>query len=114
VLAACSSEAPPPAAACPMPPSRACPSPPAAPPSYKTDVRPILEAYCAPCHFPGGTAVASSPSNDYTTYATGRGKYSAFPGVLLQCLMPLNDAGALPLADKQTLVEWASCGSPNN
>src|SRR5262245_66643770 len=66
----------PPGAAPPTPPfaqsSNAVPaSPPAddspAPVTFESDVRPILEARCTPCHFEGGKMYAKLPFDDPAT-----------------------------------------------
>jgi len=36
-------------------------TPPAAPADFAHSVRPILEAHCQPCHFPGGKMYARLP-----------------------------------------------------
>jgi hypothetical protein len=88
--------------------SAACPTP---PPSWKTDVQPIITTYCVSCHSPGGQA----PSQfDYTTFAGVHQNSTEILTQVIQCLMPQPGASPMPAADRQTLVGWAACGAPNN
>lgn len=38
--------------------------------SYKTDVQPLLESRCMPCHFPGGKVYAKLPFDKPQTVVT--------------------------------------------
>jgi hypothetical protein len=89
-----------------------CPSPSAdggAPPSYKTDVQPILASRCYECHGPGGIEFSSYNLTTYHGVVT-----LDVVGQLSECLMPLADAGQPTPAERQTLFEWIACGEPNN
>lgn len=112
VFVACSN-APPPAAgsdACPSV-SQNCPSP---PPSWATDVQPLIQRYCVGCHSPGGTGQA----NDLTTYANVHERSTEVLVQVYTCLMPNVDASPPPAplsqAQRQIIVAWAECGAPNN
>lgn len=91
-----------------------CPSP---PPSWKSDVAPLLEAYCLQCHGAGAIASARFP---LSTYADVKQHATQSWEQVYTCLMPNGDASPPPLAyptlaQRQTLVTWASvCGAPNN
>jgi hypothetical protein len=89
-----------------------CPSPSAdggGPPSYQTDVQPILANRCYGCHGPGGIEVSSI---NLTTY---HGVISNdVVAQLSECFMPPPDAGQPTPAERQTLFEWIACGEPNN
>ncbi len=117
-LAACSSSsssnapAPPP---CPTDlTTDTCPTP---PPSWKTDVQPLVEAYCLPCHGNGGPAFAQVPLATYQDVFDNRTR--AWEQIY-QCLMPNMDASlpamSFPTAEqRQTMITWLDpCGAPNN
>ncbi len=120
----------------------ACPSP---EPSYQADVLPILESSCLLCHTPmlsdggvfdggcfadGGAGDAgycvtigptypnpqySSPYN-FSTYQLQNQNKGIIFTQLQKCLMPNQDAGAVPLdeAQRETLMDWLVCGAPDN
>jgi hypothetical protein len=83
-----------------------CPSP---PPSYKTDVQPIIQSHCYACHGPGGIEVSKF---DLTTYqGVAENDVS---GEIGGCFMP-PPGNEQPTADeRQTLLDWVACGQPNN
>lgn len=89
-----------------------CPS---TPPSWKTDVQPIINGYCATggCHVPGG--ISPFP---YTTYADVQMHAARMIVQLQRCYMPPSDASLpakpLPDAERQTLMHWLNCGAPDN
>jgi hypothetical protein len=90
-----------------------CPSP---PPSWTTDVQPLVEKYCVTCHEPGGVGISSA---NLTTYADVFKNRTEMLTQVYQCLMPNVDASvpppALPTAaERQTLVQWVVCGAPQN
>lgn len=82
-------------------------------PSYATDIAPLTQRTCLPCHSKG--AVASD--RDLTTYKNlTRLETTAFIQVN-ECLMPPADAGpdvAMTPAERTELLQWFVCGSPNN
>jgi hypothetical protein len=82
---------------------------PATPPSYKTEVQPILASRCYGCHGPGGVEY---PSKDLSTY-TGASR-NDIVGQVSVCAMPPPDAGQLTLEERTTLLQWIECGKPNN
>ena len=91
---------------CPMV-SSTCPSP---PPSYATDVAPIIQQECASCHSPTGV----EPNRPYQTYADVK---KVQIDILLQvrdCKMPLPGVPALSDAQRATLLGWLYCDGPNN
>jgi hypothetical protein len=108
-FAGCSAASADPAApSCPTMPT-SCPSP---PPSWKTDVDPLIEKYCFGCHGPGG--VETSKEN-FTTYQGVATKHIDVAFQLGDCAMPLADAGQPTDAERATIFVWASfCGAPNN
>jgi hypothetical protein len=103
-----SSDDPPAQASCPDLSAVTCP---ATPPSYKTDVQPILQNRCYGCHGPGGVEVASVNLTDYADVQRLRGD------VVFQittCVMPPADAGQPTAAERTTVDEWVQCNAPNN
>jgi hypothetical protein len=91
-----------------------CPSP---PPSWKTDVQPLFEAYCEPCHGNGGAASAQVPLATYQDVVNNRTR--AWEQIYT-CSMPNTDA-SLPAtqfptaAQRQTMVTWLDvCNAPDN
>jgi hypothetical protein len=95
-----------PAVNCPMV-SSSCPSP---PPSYATDVVPIIQQRCAPCHSPSGV----EPSRPYQTYTDVKKVQIDILIQVRDCKMP--KPGAPPLSDDErtTLLGWLFCDGPNN
>jgi len=96
------------AQACPNLGDLTCPSP---PPSYKTDVEPIIASRCFPCHAPGGVEVSAI---NLSTYA---GVHQHAPDVLPQiqsCRMPQAGSPPLTVDELTTFLEWLHCSAPNN
>jgi hypothetical protein len=103
VVASCGSS---PGPACPTFPST-CTSP---APSYATDVAPIIQARCAPCHSPTGIESAKP----YQTWADVK-RFQI--DILIQvraCRMPPAGAEPLSMAEQATLLAWLVCDGPNN
>jgi hypothetical protein len=128
-LAACSSASTPGPADATLDAKESCPPKvhyecldPKTPPSYATDIVPILHDRCAPCHFPGGIV---DNKYDFSTYAGIDDLGTAMVNELQMCLMPPFlgnakygiEAGTVPALSAgqlDTLVEWFECGAPNN
>jgi|HubBroStandDraft_6_1064221.scaffolds.fasta_scaffold214066_2 hypothetical protein len=87
----------------------ACPSP---PPSWATEVRPIVDLYCSPCHFNGGTGVQKG--DDFSTAAGVQHVLTTSLTDLHNCSMPPQDAAVMPTSRRETLMAWLGCGAPNN
>jgi len=84
-----------------------CPDP---APSYQVDIAPIITARCVPCHGPGGPE-SSHPLDSYTRV------FGLRTNVLSQvygCRMPPSGATPLEPEERQALLEWLVCGSPDN
>jgi hypothetical protein len=104
-----SSDTGPAAVACPNLGELTCPSP---PPSFKTQVQPIIESRCYGCHGPGGVEVASTNLTSYDQIVQKRGDILA---QITSCKMPQADAGQLTVEELTTFVEWlGECSAPNN
>ena len=86
----------------------ACTSP---PPSYMTDVAPIIHSVCVLCHYPGSNMTRTS----YTTYQGVSGDRGSILGQIYSCNMPPATAPVpLTATQRETLLVWLDCGSPNN
>jgi hypothetical protein len=108
-LAACGSPPPDAAdAACSLKVPASCLSP---APSYRTDIQPIVDRSCGPCHLPGGVSAAK---HDFSTYAGIYSQRGTVLGFVSTCAMPLAGAPPLPHADGETLLDWLTCGAPQN
>jgi hypothetical protein len=96
------------APSCPSVGSLSCPS---TPPSFASEIEPLVEERCYGCHGPGGVEVASINLTSYGQIA----KQSGTIAVEIQsCMMPQPDAGPLTIDQLKTFLEWIECGSPNN
>jgi hypothetical protein len=134
-LAACSSTAASPgeqgdAAAdgsetCPIYPKDPSCTDPKSPPSYASDIAPIIQARCSPCHFPGGIAAGAGAQYNFSVYANVDNAETAILNALAMCSMPPihgypafgiapNTVGAISTAQVDTFVDWFECGAPNN
>jgi hypothetical protein len=102
--------------ACPDVPDDVCPSdlPPSCvmpPPSWATDVSPVVARTCSGCHGPSGIE-ASRP---YGTWSEVDARKTDVLFQVYGCLMPLPDAGVtLSATDRAVLLHWLVCGAPNN
>ena len=79
------------------------------PPSFSNDIFPMLNRDCnGACHIAGGIAW---PLTDYQDVSD----WSLLIQIQVQqCEMPPTDAGAFPAGDRDALLNWIACGSPNN
>ena len=86
-----------------------CPSP---PPSWKSEVAPLIEKYCFGCHGPGGV---ETPKENFTTYQDVAMRHVDIAFQLGDCAMPQADAGQPTDSERATIFVWASlCRYPNN
>jgi uncharacterized membrane protein len=80
-------------------------------PSYKTEIRPILQVACVPCHSSNG--IASNTLE--TTYADVSNQVeSMLDQAGTTCMMPPPNGPQISTAQRVVLDEWLSCGGPNN
>ncbi len=96
------------AGGCPSDLPAACPSP---PPSYASDVAPIIAARCYPCHAPGGVAASKHELSSYDRVFAQR---SAVLNQVYACAMPPKDAAPPAASERQKLLGWLVCKAPNN
>lgn len=86
-------------------------------PTYRRDIRPILEKNCVACHSPGRVAPMS-----FATYEEARtwarqmkamvtGKKMP-PGIVEKHYGLFGDDGALSQAEIDAIVQWADAGAP--
>jgi hypothetical protein len=95
------------AAQCPNDLPGSCP---ATMPSYMSDIAPLLQQKCVPCHSSKGIE-ASRPLDTYA------GVYSLRETVLNQiyhCMMPPVGQPQLDPAQRLELMTWLVCQAPNN
>jgi hypothetical protein len=78
-------------------------------PSYQTEILPILQEACLPCHSPGGTAGYNE--NSYEDVYNQR---SPILDQVYDCLMPPTNGPQLTSAQRVALTGWLECGAPNN
>lgn len=84
-----------------------CPS---SPPSYKTDVAPILQSRCTSCHSSGG----SQPDPLLDTYAGVKAEINEVKNEVAGCEMPPAGSTALTEAEANTILAWIVCGAQDN
>jgi hypothetical protein len=92
----------------------ACPSP---PPSWASEVQPLIEKYCWQCHANGGI---DQQMIDLSTYAGAKQNAVRILQQVYGCLMP--NFGATPppkvyptVDERNTIVAWAGvCMAPDN
>ena len=86
-------------------------------PTYRHDIRPILEKNCVACHSPGRVAPMS-----FATYEEARpwarqmkavvtGKKMP-PGIIEKHYGLFGDDGSLSQAETDAIVQWADAGAP--
>ena len=100
-LLACNAGCPANAAATPT----SCPSD---PPSYVSDVAPIISQECLSCHAESGEE-SSIPLETYDEVFSER---TVAQDQVESCAMP--QSGSLSDSQRTTLLTWFACGAPNN
>lgn len=93
--------------ACPNDLPKDCPSP---EPLYTSNVAPVIESRCLPCHAAGGPA-ATTPLGDYADVYTRR---TTVLTRVFACKMPPADAPALTADERATLLGWLVCGAKDD
>jgi hypothetical protein len=78
-------------------------------PSYQTDIVPILQTGCIPCHSPSGTAGFYED-----TYPEVQGQFGSMLSQLSLCAMPPINGPQLSAEQRVTLSAWLTCGAPDN
>jgi hypothetical protein len=96
------------AEACPNDLPTRCPRP---TPSYATEIGPVIDTHCVPCHAPGGV----SADRPLTTYSEVYTRRASVLTQVYSCAMPPADGG-VPLAptERAALLGWLVCGAPNH
>lgn len=95
-------------ASCPKVGSVTCPTP---QPSFKTDIQPLIEKRCYPCHGPGGIEVSQHNFTNYNDISADIGDIATQIGT---CMMPEPDAAPLTAEELTEFLQWIECNSPNN
>jgi hypothetical protein len=78
-------------------------------PSYSKDITPLLDRDCNTCHTPGSTLwplVGYENVRDWS--------YSIYLDVEGGTMPPLDAGAPLPDHDRTALLQWITCGAPNN
>jgi hypothetical protein len=81
---------------------------PGTPPSYSTEVAPIIATRCTSCHGPGGV----SANHDFTTYDGVLAERTTILSQVYGCLMPPAGATGVAASERTTLLTWLVCGAP--
>jgi hypothetical protein len=102
-LVACTSSDP----SCPRDEPASCP---ATPPSYTSDIAPLIQQYCSQCHNPQGSAF----DQPLSTYSDLFARRQDALDQLYNCAMPMEPAPQPTVADRVTILTWFVCGAPNN
>lgn len=79
-------------------------------PSYMSQIGPLVDDRCVPCHSPGGLA----SDKPLQTYSEVHNLRSEVLTQVYSCTMPPADAGVLSPAQRLMLLQWLVCHSPNN
>lgn len=87
--------------------STTCPQ---VPPSYATDVSPVMFQYCTSCHGPGGSQ-SGKPLDSYGGVASLASKVQSKLG---DCSMPPASSPQPSGAERDAVLGWLACGAPNN
>jgi hypothetical protein len=95
-------------ASCPQDLPSSCLTP---PPSFKSDVEPILERRCWACHTDGGVAASA---HDFSTYAHVFAQRTEMLDQVYACRMPPEGADAPTPEERAKLLGWFVCKAPNN
>jgi uncharacterized membrane protein len=110
IAGGCGSSSPPPAPSCPNDTPDSCPSP---MPSYATDVAPILQNRCVPCHGPGGVE-AVRPFDTYANITRTSDNPNRMLTQIHACLMPPADQPQLTADERKIILGWIVCNTPDN
>jgi hypothetical protein len=82
------------------------------PPSYASDIAPLVQRTCMPCHAAGGVAA----DRRLSTRAELTQLETTVIGQVNGCTMPPADAGPdamMTPTDRTELEQWFICGAPN-
>ncbi len=80
-------------------------------PSWATQVSPVFARTCGTCHGPGGVEAA----RPFVTWNDVSARQTSVLTQIYGCAMPLPDAGvSLTMAERGVVLEWLTCGAPNN
>lgn len=80
----------------------------ASPPSFATDVRPILERRCFTCHANDGEA---ADEHDFSRFETLFAQRRGVVAELTACAMPPARASTLTTREAEVILHWIVCGA---
>jgi uncharacterized membrane protein len=78
-------------------------------PSYASEIAPIIQDECVPCHSPNGIGGFSE-----TTYADVYNQFGSMLSQVNACLMPPANGPPMTNAQRVALTAWLRCGAPDN
>jgi len=110
LLIGCSSQMASPDASGPQCPSDLPASCPATVPSYQNDIAPLVQRKCLTCHSVSGIE-SNRPLDSYANLFSERG---AVLHQIYGCLMPPAVEPQLDPSERQQILTWLVCESPNN
>jgi hypothetical protein len=90
-----------------LPSDSACPD---SAPSYKDEIQPLVDSYCAGCHYTGN----HNSSQVLETYDDLHKSVSLVEKQIYQCEMPPSGEPQLPTRERTALLQWLVCGAPDN
>jgi hypothetical protein len=93
---------------CPFDLPANCPVP---PPSWSSQVQPLINQNCNPCHGEGGV---EQRLFDFTTYGNVVNNRGSILTQVFACKMPPPDAAAPSQQERDALLGWLVCNAPNN
>jgi len=82
-------------------------------PGYTTEIRPILNVVCVPCHNNDG-GIGRYSETTYMAVSDQKESMLEFLGPAMDCNMPAPTGPQLSAPQRIALEEWLSCGAPNN
>ena len=77
--------------------------------SYQSDIVPILDQACIPCHSPTGPA-----GYDESTYSNVYPQRSPMLDQVAGCLMPPQNGPVMTAAQRVAMTQWLQCGAPDD
>jgi uncharacterized membrane protein len=91
--------------ACPVPPQRGCPSDAL---TFTTGIADLLHTRCFPCHSADGV----EQSHQLTDYDHVKGERMSIASQVASCSMPPAGSPELTSEERQQIIDWYTCGTP--
>jgi len=77
-------------------------------PTYTARVKPIIQARCTPCHFPGGSMYTAAPLDTYKHVKARASEVKVV--VYVDRTMPFQ--GTMPDSERTLIARWVDAGTP--